>query len=577
MTFPMKRFVSYYKPYRTMFLVVLGSAVLISMISLIFPLLVRYITTEVLAGDLESALSQVYWIGAVMLGLALVQSVCTYFLDYKGHQIGAKMERDMRGELFAHMQKLSFDFYDKQSTGQLMSRISHDLVQLAELFHHAPEDYVRYSIRFIGAFCIMFYINASVTVAVFLILPFLALFSWYANKAMNRVLLRNKEQMGNINAQVEDSLSGIRVVQSFANETTENFKFKHDNQRFYESRNGYYKAECLFANGVEMFVQLITITVIVLGSAYMVGGSFDLADLITFLLYIGFLIEPLQKLPHMSTQLQEGLTGFQRFMEIMKLEPSIKNKKSAKKLAYARGEIEFKEVSFHYEQSLEPVLSHQSVRILSGEYVALVGMSGVGKSTLCSLIPRFYDVTEGAILIDGVDVRDVELESLRSQIGMVQQDVYLFAGTILDNIRYGKPHASYEEVVEAAKYAHADAFINRLPNGYDSEIGQRGVRLSGGQKQRISIARTFLKNPAILIFDEATSSLDNESEGIVKESLERLSKGRTTIVIAHRLSTIRNAERVIVLTEKGIEEQGTHESLLTLNGAYAKLYTKQFS
>ncbi|TSB46529.1 ABC transporter ATP-binding protein [Alkalicoccobacillus porphyridii] len=576
MSFPVKRFVSYYKPYRNMFLLVLASAVLISMLSLLFPLLVRHITTDVLEGNLDSALNQVYLIGAVMLGLVLTQNVCTYFLDYKGHQIGAKMERDMRSELFEHMQKLSFEFYDKQTTGQLMSRITNDLMLLAELFHHGPEDYLRYSIRFIGAFCILFYINAAVTMAVFAFLPFLAIFSWYANKAMNRVLIKNKERMGDINAQVEDSLSGIRVVQSFANESIENRKFQHDNQRFYQSRNGYYKAECLFANGVDVFVNLITITVIILGSAKIVGGSFNLADLITFLLYIGFLVEPIQKLPHMSMQLQEGLTGFQRFMQIMDIKPSISEKENAYELSHIRGEVEFKGVTFHYEQSLKPVLINQSLVIKPGEYVALVGTSGVGKSTLCSLIPRFYDVSAGSVHLDGVNVKDLKLSHLRSQVGVVQQDVYLFAGTILDNIRYGRPHASNDEVIQAAKLANAHEFISGLPNGYHSEIGQRGVRLSGGQKQRLSIARTFLKDPAVLIFDEATSALDNESEGIVKESLEQLAKGRTTIVIAHRLSTIRHAKRILVLTEDGIAEQGTHEHLMSLNGSYAKLYAKQF-
>jgi ATP-binding cassette, subfamily B, bacterial len=576
MRFPVKRFFSYYKPYLKLFLSVLACAFIVSSMALVFPLLVRHITKEVLEGDLSNALSEVYWIGGLMLVLVAIQNVGNYFVDYKGHEIGARMESDMRSELFARMQKLSFSFYDKEKTGQLMSRITNDLLMLSELYHHGPEDYVKYLVRFIGAFVILFFINAPLTIIVFCFLPILGAFSLYFNKIENSALRRIKERIGDVNAQVEDSLSGIRVVKSFANEHVEIEKFNLENNRFLESRKKFYKIEAYFYNVIQTFIQLITIAVIIFGSASIVNNTLDLADLITFLLYINFVIEPIQKLPHMSTQFQEGITGFQRFMEIINLKPEIENKPNAVTLQEVRGEIEFKQVSFRYEDNLDNVLVNLSLRIKSGEYVALVGPSGAGKTTLCSLIPRFYDVTDGDVLLDGINVRDIDQQSLRKNIGIVQQDVYLFAGTVMENIRYGNPSAIDEEIIEAAKHANAHDFIMSLPDRYHSEIGQRGVKLSGGQKQRLSIARVFLKNPPVLILDEATSALDNESESIVKDSLESLAKGRTTIVIAHRLSTIRNAQRIIVLTGEGIAEQGTHESLLARDGAYARLYSKQF-
>jgi len=576
MRFPIKKFFSYYKPYLTIFLTVLACAIIVSALTLVFPLLVRYITKNILEGDLSTALSEVYWIGGLMLVLAVIQNIGNYFVDYKGHEIGARMESDMRRELFTHMQKLSFSFYDKEKTGQLMSRITNDLLLLSELYHHGPEDYIKYLVRFLGAFVILFFINAPLTITIFCFLPFLGVFALYFNKKLNKALRRNKERIGDVNVQVEDSLSGIRVVKSFANEQVEIEKFNRENNRFLDGRRKIYKAEAYFYNGVETFIQLITITVIIFGSASIVNNTLDLADLITFLLYIGFMIEPIQRLTQMSTMLQEGITGFQRFMEIINLEPAIENKPNAMTLPEVHGEIEFKQVSFRYEDDLGNVLVNLSLRVQPGEYVALVGPSGAGKTTLCSLIPRFYDVTAGDVLLDGINVRDIDLQSLRKAIGIVQQDVYLFTGTVMENIRYGNPAASDEEIIAAATYANAHNFIMSLPKGYHSEIGQRGVKLSGGQKQRLSIARVFLKNPPVLILDEATSALDNESETIVKESLESLAKGRTTIVIAHRLSTIRNAGRIIVLTEDGIVEQGTHDTLLARDGAYAHLYSKQF-
>lgn len=576
MHFPVKKFFSYYKPYLKLYVSILACALIGSSLTLVFPLLVRYITKDVLVGNLSTALNKVFWIGGLMLILAIIQNTANFFVDYKGHEVGARMERDLRSEIFAHMQKLSFRFYDKERTGQLMSRITNDLLLLSELYHHGPEDYIKYLVRFIGAFVILIFINPLLTIAVFCFLPVLGVFSLYFNKRLNKGLRRNKERIADINAQVEDSLSGIRVVKSFTNEQEEIRKFNRENNRFLHSRKDTYRSEAYYFNGVETVIQLITITVIVLGSASIVNHNLDLADLITFLLYIGYMIEPIQKLTHMSTQFQEGITGFQRFMEIMNLKPDIENKPNAMFLDKLSGEIEFRNVCFRYEEHLNDVLQNMSIHIYPGEYIALVGPSGAGKTTFCSLIPRFYDVTDGEILLDGMNVRDIDLQTLRKNIGIVQQDVYLFSGSILENIRYGNPSASDNEVIEAAKHANAHEFIMSMPNGYHSEIGQRGVKLSGGQKQRLSIARVLLKNPQIVIFDEATSALDNESESIVKESLEALSKGRTTIVIAHRLSTIRNAQRIIVLTKKGIVEQGTHDELLIKGGVYARLYSKQF-
>ncbi|GIO30449.1 MULTISPECIES: ABC transporter ATP-binding protein [Paenibacillus] len=576
MRFPIKKFLSYYKPYKGQFMSVLACALLVSAITLIFPLLVRYITKQVLEGDLSAALGKVYWVGGLMLVLAALQNLGSYFVDYKGHEVGARMESDLRSELFAHMQKLSFDFYDKEKTGRLMSRITNDLLLLSELYHHGPEDYVRSLSRFFGALAILFFIHPPLTIAVLCFFPVLVFFALYFNKMLNKALMKNKERISDVNAQVEDSLSGIRVVQSFTGERMEIEKFERENARFLGSRKGTYKAEAIFYNSFEMLLQLITITVVILGSAHIVRHTLDLSDLITFLLYIGYMIEPIQRMTHMSTQLQEGVTGFQRFMEIINLKPSIASKPDAAPLASVEGEIEFRQVSFHYEGHTQRVLKHLSLRIHPGEYVALVGPSGAGKTTFCSLIPRFYDVTEGEVRVDGIDVRDLDLESLRKNVGVVQQDVYLFAGTVMDNIRYGNPEAADEDVVAAAVKANAHGFIMGLPHGYHSEIGQRGVKLSGGQKQRLSIARVFLKNPPIVIMDEATSALDNESESVVKQSLESLAQGRTTIVIAHRLSTIREAQRIVVLTEDGIAEQGTHDELMSFDGMYAKLYAKQF-
>jgi ATP-binding cassette subfamily B protein len=551
-------------------------AFLVAGLTLLFPLLTRYITKTVLEGGVPNALGEIYRVGALMVALILLYTLCNSYVDYRGHAMGAMMESDMRAELFDHYQKLSFRFYDDQRTGQLMSRLTNDLFSLAEFYHHAPEDYLIYSIKFIGAFLVLININVELTVAVFLFLPVLAIFSLYFTRKLNHAFRQSWERIGDVNAQVEDTLSGIRVVKSFVNEETEKKKFAYENNRFLESRKSIYLNETYIWQGVDTITKLITVTVVIYGSVNIVHARLDLADLITFLLYIGNFIEPIQKLTHMTEQFQQGITGFQRFMDILEIQPEIRDAPNAIDLDDVRGNVEFKNVGFRYRDDHAHVLKNISLKVNAGETIAIVGTSGVGKTTLCSLIPRFYEVTEGEIQVDGTNIKDIKLSSLRKNVGVVQQDVYLFAGTVAENIRYGKPDATQAEVIGAAKRANAHDFILSLPEGYDTDIGQRGVKFSGGQKQRLSIARVFLKDPPVLIFDEATSSLDNESERVVQESLEELARDRTTFVIAHRLSTIRNARRILVLTDRGIDEQGTHEELLAMNGAYARLYNMQF-
>lgn len=570
-----KKFLSYYKPYLREFTLVLVCSGIAAGISLLFPLAIRYITKDVLETGVSDALPRILRTGALMLGLAAVELATKTFYDYRGHAIGAMMERDMRNDLFAHLQRLAHRFYDRQRTGTLMSRITYDLLMLAELFHHGPEDLATYIVRLIGAFVILLGIDVRLTLAVFAFLPVMALFAVRFTRRQHVATRLNFERIGDINAQVEDTLSGIRTVKSFANEPLETARFRRANDRFLESRKGIYWAESVTYQGVELFVRLIMITVAVYGGIRIVGASLDLADLITYLLYVAYVVEPVQRLAFIIGQYQEGLAGFDRFLEILALVPDIQDAPDAIALAQVQGRVEFRDVGFTYGEGYGHVLRHITLDVQPGEYVALVGASGVGKTTLCSLIPRFYDVTEGAILLDGVDIRQVRLESLRRSIGVVQQEVYMFAGTVLENIRYGRPEATREEVQAAARQANAHAFIERLPQGYDTDIGQRGVTLSMGQKQRLSIARVFLKNPPVLIFDEATSALDYESEKVIQDALETIARGRTTFVIAHRLSTIRNAGRIIVLSERGIAEQGTHDELLRLNGAYAGLYNIQ--
>lgn len=570
-----KKFFSYYKPYLRLFFADMVCAILVSAITLAIPLCIRYITKNLLETDSPDALTNIYMMGGFMFALVVLYTACHTFIDYKGHMMGALMEGDMRNELFDHYQKLSFSFYDDHRTGQLMTRISNDSFDLAELYHHGPEDVVISLLNFIGAFVILLNINVNLALITFLFLPVMAIYGFYFSKKMHHALRRSRDRIGDINAQVEDTLAGIRVVKSFTNEEIEKKKFSYENDRFIESRKDGYKNEAYFYEGLIAFTQLMTVAVVIFGSISIVKGTLDIADLLTFLLYIGILIEPIQRLGNFTRLYQEGITGFHRFMEVLETSPDIQDAKDASDLDRVQGHVEFKNVSFKYKEGYNHVLKNVSLNIKVGEYIALVGPSGAGKTTLCSLIPRFYEVSEGEILIDGKNINSIRLRSLRKNIGIVQQDVYLFAGTVLDNIRYGNLYATDEEIIAAAKKANAHQFIMALPNGYSTDIGQRGVKLSGGQKQRLSVARVFLKDPAIIIFDEATSSLDNESEKAVQDPLEKLIKNRTTLVIAHRLSTIRNAQRILVLTDNGIEEQGTHEELVALDGTYANLYHMQ--
>lgn len=572
----LKKLFSYYKPYRVLFYSDMFFAILGAVITLVIPLIVRYITNEVVYFNHHKAMRTILVLGAVMIGLVIVEFGCNYFIAYYGHIMGAYMEADMRSDIFGHYQKLTFAFYDNQKVGALLSRITSDLFDITELLHHGPEDVVISIIKLVGAFVILININAPLTIVAFVFVPVMALFAWYYNRKMKRAFKRNREKIADINSQIEDSLSGIRVVKSFANEEIEMKKFNQGNKNFVNAKKVSYRYMAGYNSGLSALTTLVTVAVLLAGVSFLTSGAIIVTDLVTFLLYINNFVEPVKKLMNFTEMFQNGYSGFERFQEIMAIAPDIKDEKDAIAVDHLKGDITFENVSFYYEESAEKVLNNIQLKVDAGDYMALVGPSGVGKTTLCSLIPRFYDVSEGSIQIDGMDIRHIKLADLRNNIGIVQQDVYLFAGTIMDNIRYGNPNATDEEVIRAAKRANAHEFIMSFPEGYDTDIGQRGVKLSGGQKQRLSIARVFLKNPPILIFDEATSALDNESEQVVQKSLEELAKDRTTFVIAHRLSTIRNAKRILVLTENGIEEEGTHEELMSKKGVYESLYQMQF-
>ena len=567
----LRKLISYYRPYIGTFLLDMFFAIVASAIALVVPLIVRYITSEVIYLE-QGAKERIIQLGIVLVALVVVQFLSNYYITNVGHVMGSKMEANMRAEIFAHYQKLSFAFYDDQKVGQLMSRITNDLFEISELLHHGPENIVISLIKIVGAFIILMSISGYLTTAAFVLLPLMFLFVFFLNKRMRKAFKDNRSKVAEINARIEDNISGIRVVKSFANEEIEEEKFKEGNDAFLKAKKNSYIYLGLFQSGMTAFILLVNIVVIITGAVLISEGLVEIPDFIAFLLYINIFTEPIRVIVEFTEQFQNGYTGFERFMEILNIEPDIKDSENAVEINDVKGDILFEDVSFRYKDGAHRVLRHINLDIKPGSYVALVGSSGGGKTTLCSLIPRFYDVTSGSIKIDGKDIRDIKIKSLRDHIGIVQQDVYLFAGTVIENISYGRPGATREEIIEAAKLANAHDFIMELPNGYDTDIGQRGIKLSGGQKQRLSIARVFLKNPPILIFDEATSALDNESENIVKESLEKLAKNRTTIVIAHRLSTVRNAERILVLTENGIEESGTHDELMAKGGIYAGLY-----
>jgi len=569
----LKRFVSYYKPYRGMFFMDMFCAFLLSGIDLLFPSLVKYLMDEVYSKHPANMMSIVLLTGAALLVLYLIRYLCQYYITAWGHIMGARMEADMRRDLFDHLQKLSFSFYDNANTGKLMSRVTNDLFDISELAHHGPEDLFISAVKILGAVIIMLTMDVRLTLILLALMTAIVFFTGYYNLKMRSVFARNREKIALINARTQDSLAGIRVVKSFSNENIEKEKFAEGNRQFLETKEDSYTIMGRFFSGNQFLQGILYLSVLVIGGYFLSRNNISTSDLIAYILFINVFLNPIDRLVSFTEQFQRGMTGFDRFLEIIETKPDIEDSEDAIELTDVEGEIEFKDVSFSYNDKTE-VLKGVNLTIPKGHTVALVGPSGGGKTTFCNLIPRFYEVNEGSITIDGKDIRSLSLESLRRSIGVVQQDVYLFSGTIYENIAYGKPGATMEEIVQAAKLANAHEFIMELEKGYDTYVGERGIKLSGGQKQRISIARAFLKNPPILILDDTSALEDNESERLVQESLRVLAKGRTTLVIAHRLSTIKNADKIIVLTSNGIEEQGTHRELLEKGGVYASLHSE---
>ena len=568
----LKKFIKYYKPYKTVFFIDLLCATIISAIDLAFPQLLRTLTKTLFAGAQGKIISALIPITIGLLVAYIIQTACRYYVTYAGHMMGARMERDMRKELFDQYEKLSFSYYDQNNSGQMMSKLVSDLFDISELAHHGPENLFISLIKIIGSFIFLFMINRMLAVPMLILVVLMLVFSYGQNKKMQETFMDNRRKIGDINSSLQDTLAGIRVVQSFANERIEQEKFNRSNENFLISKDANYRCMGSFMSGNAFFQGMMYLVTLVFGGFLIAHGRMEASDLAMYALYIGIFISPIQILVELTEMMQKGLSGFRRFLEVVETEPDIVDAADAKPLKNVKGNVCYEDVSFHYSDDDTPVLSHVSFEIPAGKSIALVGPSGSGKTTICSLLPRFYDVTEGRVTIDGNDVRKLTLESLRSQIGLVSQDVYLFGGSIKDNIAYGKPEATMDEIVDAAKKANIHDFIMELPDKYDTFVGERGTRLSGGQKQRISIARVFLKNPPVLILDEATSALDNESERFIQKSLEELAKDRTTITIAHRLSTIRNADEILVVADCGIAERGTHEELLALDGIYARYY-----
>ncbi len=568
----LKKFIKYYKPYKAVFFIDLLCATIISAIDLAFPQLLRTLTKTLFAGAPGKIISALIPITIGLLVAYIIQTACRYYVTYAGHMMGARMERDMRKELFDQYEKLSFSYYDQNNSGQMMSKLVSDLFDISELAHHGPENLFISVIKIIGSFIFLFMINRMLAVPMLILVVLMLVFSYGQNKKMQETFMDNRRKIGDINSSLQDTLAGIRVVQSFANERIEQEKFNRSNENFLISKDANYRCMGSFMSGNAFFQGMMYLVTLVFGGFLIAHGRMEASDLAMYALYIGIFISPIQILVELTEMMQKGLSGFRRFLEVVETKPEIVDAADAKPLKNVKGNVCYEDVSFHYSDDDTPVLSHVSFEIPAGKSIALVGPSGSGKTTICSLLPRFYDVTEGRVTVDGNDVRKLTLESLRSQIGLVSQDVYLFGGSIKDNIAYGKPDATMDEIVDAAKKANIHDFIMELPDKYDTFVGERGTRLSGGQKQRISIARVFLKNPPVLILDEATSALDNESERFIQRSLEELAKDRTTITIAHRLSTIRNADEILVVADCGIAERGTHEELLARDGIYARYY-----
>ena len=568
----LKKFIQYYAPYKPVFYFDLVCAAMISLVDLAFPQILRSLTKTLFAGEASQILSALLPITAALLLMYIIQALCKYYVSYQGHMMGARMERDMRKQLFDHYEKLSFSYYDQNNSGQMMSKLVSDLFDISEFAHHGPENLFISLIKIVGSFIFLFLINWLLALPLLALVVLMIFFSYHQNRRMRATFMDNRRKIGDINSRLQDTLSGIRVVQSFANEDIEREKFRESNENFLVSKDANYRCMGSFMSGNLFFQGMMYLVTLVFGGWLIAHGKMEAADLAMYALYIGIFISPIQILVELTEMMQKGLSGFRRFLEVVETDPEIVNAPDAVELTNVKGDVEYQNVSFHYSDDDAPVLSNVSFKIPAGKSIALVGPSGSGKTTICSLLPRFYDVTGGTICIDGKDVRKLTLESLRNQIGIVQQDVYLFCGTIRENIAYGKPSATMEEIVEAAKKANIHDFIESLPDGYDSFVGERGTRLSGGQKQRISIARVFLKNPPVLILDEATSALDNESERRIQKSLEELAANRTTITIAHRLSTIRNSDEILVVANNQIAERGKHEELLALGGIYAHYY-----
>lgn len=572
----LKRFIHYYGPYKAVFFLDLLCATIISLVDLAYPQILRTLTNTLFTEDAPAILRALPPIAIALFVMYLVQSLCKYYVSYQGHMMGANMERDMRQQLFDHYEKLSFSYYDQNNSGQMMSKLVSDLFDIAEFAHHGPENLFISLIKIIGSFTFLFLINWRLAIPLSLLVVCMFLFSLSQNKRMQTTFMENRRKIGDVNSSLQDTLAGIRVVQSFANEEVERKKFYKSNHAFLLSKDANYRCMGNFMGWNLFFQGMMYLVTLTFGGYLIAKGQMQVGDLAMYSLYIGIFISPIQILVELTEMIQKGLSGFRRFLDVMETEPEIQDAPDAKELENVKGHVSYEDVSFHYSDDDTLVLSHVSFDIPAGKSIALVGPSGGGKTTICSLLPRFYDVTGGRVTIDGQDVRSLTKKSLRSQIGSVQQDVYLFCGTIRENIAYGKPDATMEEIIEAAKKANIHEFIQELPDGYDTFAGERGTRLSGGQKQRISIARVFLKNPPVLILDEATSALDNESERRIQKSLEELAKNRTTITIAHRLSTIRNADEILVVTEDGIAERGTHKELLLKDGIYAHYYKMQF-